>query len=93
MFLKIKPVTISIRSGNMIISVVVEWICDPRSSRSLINVKETHRSHNLCDQVVSDDIVSFDSILNENIVSLGFKGVVVDDSQVSCSMNSNSSII
>jgi hypothetical protein len=41
MFLKIVPVSISIRTGSVIIDEIIVWVCDPEACGSLVSVKQT----------------------------------------------------
>jgi len=71
MLLKIVPVSVSVRTGCMVIDEVIVWIRDPEACWSLVGIEQTPRS--LChrDEISGDIVVSFNTILDEDIVTHG----------------------
>jgi len=93
MRLKIIPETISIRTSGMIVNENITWMSDPEASRSLIGIQKTHRSHSLHDEVIFDVVVGFNSILNEDGMTLNFISNIVFNSQVMSSVKGKQSIV
>ena len=70
MNLQVEPIAVPVRTSCVVFCEVVVWICNPERSRCLVCIEQRPRSLSLHYQVSVDLVVSFDSILDEDVVSL-----------------------
>ena len=92
MFLKIIPVAITIRTTTMVIHKVVVWVSDPEASRGLISVKKRPTTLSLHDKVTLNMVLLFNSIFNENDMTLNIISNIFDESHVMRSMKCECSV-
>jgi len=92
MLLEIIPITISIGTSCMISNEIVVWIGDPEASRSLVSIKQTPRPFGHHDQIAFNMVSPLDTILNEDCVSFGVVGNILNDSQIFGSVDGESSV-
>lgn len=71
---------------------VVVWISDPETSWCLISVEPTPRPLGLHDQVLFNDIVSLDSVFNEDVMALNIVYKVLLHPQIAGSMERQGSV-
>jgi hypothetical protein len=92
MDLQIEPVAISVRSRGMVVNENVVWVGDPNTSGGLIGVEQTPGPLGLGDEILVDVVVSFDGVLDEDIVALDVVDDVLHNSQIVVTVNSDSSV-
>jgi len=76
----------------MVVQEVVVWTSDPDASRCLISVEKRPTSFGHDNEIVCDVILLLNSILNEDVVTLGVVNHIVRNPQVVSSMHCESSI-
>lgn len=76
----------------MVVSKVVVWIGDPEGGWRLISIEQRPRPLRLHDQVPVYLVVSFDSVLDEDVVSFHVVDHIVSQSQVGRAVESEGSV-
>ena len=77
----------------MVANEVVVWMLDPERSRSLVRDQQAPRPSGVNDKVVLDQVVSLDSIFNENAMSQLFVDDVVHEGQLVDCMDRDASVV
>jgi hypothetical protein len=90
---QIEPETVSVRTSTMVSSPDVVGVGNPETSGGLISVEKGLRRHGVHDQIVFDQIVGFNTVLNENGVTLHSVSNIVLDLQVMDTVNGDGSVV
>src|SRR4051812_35294705 len=93
MFSQIEPETVSIRSGSMVSSPDVVRIGDPETCWGLISIEKRGRGHGVDNKVVFDDIVSFNTIFDEDSMSHNPVSNILLNFEEMDTMNSDGSVV
>ena len=86
-FLDLIPHAIEISSGCPIAVDIVGWVGDPEGSSGSVGLKHTSGGDRGNGQVVSDSVVGFNSVLNEEVVTLDVVSDVLFDGEVVDTVN------
>ena len=90
---KIIPVAVSVRSCCMVSNEVVVGVLNPERSRSLIRNQQTPRPSCVNNKVVLDQVVSLDSVLDENAMSHLLVDDIVHELQLVDCMDCDASVV
>ena len=92
MRLKVVPIAIPVGPGCVVFDEVIVRMSDPEAGRRLVGVEQAPAPHCLHDQVLVDVVLGLCGVLDEERVSLDFKGHVLHDSEVVCAVNGEGTI-
>jgi len=90
---QIEPETVSFGTSTNVVSPDIVGVGDPETSGGLIGVQERFRGSGVDDEVVFDDVVGFNTIFNEDSVSLNPVSNVLLDSQEVDTVDSDGSVV
>ena len=93
MSLVVKPETVSVSSGSMVISHNIIGVCNPERSGGLVCVEETPRSLSLNSQIAVNIVVCFDCVFNEECVTHSIVSNILLYSQVLDTMDCYCSVV